>query len=114
MANSLHIDVTTLPPFTPPPTQRRGTGALTVVTLTVTIPEALARRVEAFARAQGRATDEVIVEALEHAVPIDPETEAAVKARFSFVAIGDGPDDLAERHKPIRRDHFAGRSVDES
>lgn len=83
------------------------------MTLTVTIPEALARRVEAVARAQGRATDEVIVEALEQAVPIDPDTEAAVKARFSFVAIGDGPNDLAQRHKQIRRDHFAGRSADQ-
>lgn len=83
------------------------------MTLTVTIPEALARRVEAVARAQGRASEAVIVEVLEHAVPVDPATEAAVKTRFGFVAIGDGPDDLAARHKQIRRDHFAGGSVDE-
>ena len=86
---------------------------LAVVTLTVTIPQALARRVEAVARAQGRATNDVIVEALEQAVPVDPDTEAAVKARFGFVAIGDGPDDLAERHKQIRRDHFAGQAPDQ-
>lgn len=66
--------------------------------LTVTIPEALARRVEAVARAQGRGPDDVIVEALELTAPVDPDVEAAVKARFGFAAIGDGPDDLAERH----------------
>lgn len=82
--------------------------------LTVTIPEALARRVEAVARAQGRAADDVVVEALEHGVPVDPDTEAAVKARFGFVAIGDGPDDLAEHHKQVRRDHFAGKAADQS
>jgi predicted transcriptional regulator len=82
--------------------------------VTITLPEALARRVEAIARAQGRATETVVVEVLEAAVPVDPEVEAAVKSRFGFVASGDGPTDVAERHKEIRREHFTGRSAAES
>jgi predicted transcriptional regulator len=82
--------------------------------LTVTIPEALARRVEAAARAQGRAADDVVVEAVEHGVPVDPDTVAAVKARFGFVAVGDGPDDLAEHHKQLRRQRVADTAADQS
>lgn len=85
------------------------------MTLTVTLPEALARRVEAVARAQGRDIDAVIVEALEAAVPFDSDVEARAKARFGFVGVGaSGRHDLAERHDEIRREHFAGRSSDES
>ena len=76
--------------------------------LTVTLPEGLARRVEALARAQGRAVDAVVVEAVERAVPLDPEVEAAARARFSFVGVGEARPDLAERHKEIRRERLAG------
>ena len=83
--------------------------------LTVALPEELARRVEAFARAQGVAAETVVVEALERSVPREPvENAAAVAvaaARFGFVALGEGRADLAERHKEIRREHLSAGSA---
>ena len=71
--------------------------------LIVSLPDGLARRILAYARAQGQAAETVVVEVLERSVPLDPAVESEAKSRFSFVGIGDGRSDLAENHKEIRR-----------
>lgn len=79
----------------------------------ISVPDRVADRVAALALAQGREVDDVATELIEAALPVDPEVEARVKRRFSFISIGDGVPDGSTTYKQDRRAAFArGEAAD--
>ena len=76
-----------------------------MVTLTVKLPEALAAKLEALVRRQGRRRSEIVREAIERAV--DEEPNAKGGSVFDLIsdlkgAAGRGPKDLATNPKHMR------------
>lgn len=81
------------------------------MSVTVTLPDALGRRVEAVARAQGRDVDDVVADVLECGLPVEPEIEERAKRRFAFIGAVEGPSDWAATHKQRRREAVAERGT---
>lgn len=76
------------------------------MSVTVDLPPATLRRLEAEAARRGVAIDVVIAELVE-ALPAATEPEPTARHRFAFAGVaasGDGT--LSERYKAIRRDEF--------
>lgn len=74
--------------------------------ITVDLPPATLRRLEAEAARRGVGIDVVIAE-LAEALPAPSHAESDARTRFGFVGVvasGDGT--LSERYKAIRRDEF--------
>lgn len=79
--------------------------------VTVTLPDDLGRRVQAVARAQGRDVDDVVVDALEVGLPVEPEVEERARHRFAFIGAVEGPVDWATTHKQRRQETLAHRTA---
>lgn len=74
------------------------------MTLTVHLPDELARRLEALAAARGKSPEEVALEAIEARVP--------PRRRLSFSGVGSsGQRDVARRHKEVIAEHFAAKTA---
>ena len=74
------------------------------MTLTVHLPEELARRVEALAAARGQRQEQVALEAIEAQLP--------ERRHLSFSGAGSsGQGDIARRHKEAVAEHFAGKTA---
>jgi Ribbon-helix-helix protein, copG family len=81
-----------------------GHERLEDVTLTVHLPEELARRVEALAAARGQSPEQVALEAIEAQLP--------ERRHLSFSGAGSsGQGDIARRHKEAVAEHFAGKTA---
>jgi hypothetical protein len=74
--------------------------------VTFTIPEELARRLEAAASARGVRVEDVVVEALTEWT----EHQPGELPELSFVGVGEGRSDLAERHDEILVEHLRDAS----
>lgn len=74
------------------------------MTLTVHLPDEVARRLEALAAARGKSPEEVALEAIEAQVP--------PRRRLSFSAVGaSGEHDVARRHREVIAEHFAAKAA---
>jgi predicted transcriptional regulator len=74
------------------------------VTLTLQLPEELARRVEALAAQRGLSPEQVALEAIQAQVP--------PRRRLSFSGIGSsGKADIARRHKQVIAEALAAKTA---
>ena len=73
--------------------------------MTFTVPDEVARRLAAAATARGVTVDEAVVEALTEWTDHHP-TESGELPELSFIGIGEGRPDLAERHDEILAEHL--------
>jgi len=81
------------------------------VTLTVNLSEETARRLEEAAQARGVSPEQLAVEAIEDRV----RSRQTPRRVPSFIGIGasgqPAGESIAERHKEIRRAHFADKTA---
>lgn len=76
------------------------------MSVTVELPPATLRRLQAEASRRGVEIDVVIAELVE-ALPAAPEPEPSTGHRFAFAGVAGSRDGtLSERYKTIRRDEF--------
>jgi predicted transcriptional regulator len=75
-----------------------------VVTFTLSVPDDLARRLEAAAMSRGVSVETAVVEALTNWATAETMPE------LSFVGIGEGRPDLAESHADILAEHLRNAS----
>ena len=74
------------------------------MTLTLQLPDELARRIEALAAARGQSPEQVALDAI--------EAQVAPRRRLSFSGIGaSGGGDIARRHRELLAEHFAGKTA---
>ncbi len=73
--------------------------------MTFTVPDEVARRLEAAAAARGVRVEDAVVEALTEWTDHHP-AEPAELPELSFIGIGAGRPDLAERHHEILAEHL--------
>lgn len=76
------------------------------VSLTLNLPEELARRIEAVAAARHQSPEQVALEAIEAQLP--------VRRQLSFSAVGSsgpGGGDIARRHREIIAEELADKSA---
>lgn len=75
-----------------------------MVTLTVKLPDALAAKLEALVRRQGRRRSEIVREAIERVVEEQPESSkpSVYDLAKDLIQPGSGPKDLSSNPKHMR------------
>jgi hypothetical protein len=85
------------------------------MSMSVNLPDDLARRLTAEAQRRGQGVDQVAAELLAATLPkSSAETsERPSRRRLSFIGIGasGGHERVAERHEEIIREHFADKTA---
>ena len=83
------------------------------MSMTVNLPDDVARRLAAEAERRGQEVDQVAAELLAATLPVGEGAEPPSERRLSFIGIGasGGSERVADCHEEIIREHFSTKTA---